>query len=191
MIVETINRLDLSQRSMIPLIEPDNVEEWAVRYLWIQNRFANDSFLNNYFSNGNNKNINLRASTTNVKNDWNYHNKVFDISGLNGNLVWRVKTLNKLSNSIDIIEIWKNKYLINYYFNSEDTILPGNIVWTAASKERLSHEIYNTGFDVRHWDPLQSISKIQASLYYQMFVDKSINKENCIINTKFNSLLSS
>jgi hypothetical protein len=176
---------------MNSLIDPDNTEDWAVRYVWIQNRFDNESFLNNYFNNGNSKNVNLRSLTTHINDDWLYHNKIFDASEVNGNLIWRVKVLNNLSNSIDIIEIWKNKDLINYYFNSvdDDTVLPDNTVWTAASKKRLSSEIYNTGFVIRLWNPPQSISRPLAIGYYKKFVAQSQRQENCIINTRFNQLL--
>ena len=192
MIINTVNRHELnSDKIMHSLIDPDNVDEWAVRYIWIQHKHDNESFLNSYFNDGNKKNINVRGMTTHINEDWKFHNNIFELSAVNGDLIWRVKILNSISNSIDYIEIWKNKQLINQYFNNNqyECTLPNGTVWTSSSKQNLSKEIYNTGFITRSWDPPRSISKLQAIDYYSKFVAQNQRKENCIINTKFNQLL--
>ena len=190
--VNTVNRHEHdSDRLMEPLLIPDGGGDWAVRYIWIQHRDDNDGFLGSYFSGGNDKNINVRAMTTHINEDWKFHNRIFELSAMNGDLVWRVKILNSLSKSIDYIEIWRTPDLINSYFNSSDSdcTLPDGTRWTSTSKQNLSREVYNTGFITRSWDPPGSISRALALDYYKKFVAQSQRRENCIINTRFNQLL--
>ena len=188
-VTNTVNHHDSSlNQSMTALINPDNNGEWAVRYVWIQHR-DNQQFLANYFKNGNNMNINVRAMTSHLKNDWSFHNRIFDLSAQNGDLKWRVKVLNTVSNSIDYIEIWRNKQLINNYFNDHDqeSTLPDGTVWTTASKKNLSKEVFNSGFITRSWIPPVNISSQQALECYQKFVLKFEQNDNCIINTRVSS----
>ena len=191
MIVNAINHHDSRlNQPMTALIDPDDQGTWAVRYVWIQHT-DNTQFLSNYFKDGHTKNINVRAMTTHISEDWRHHNKIFELGGKNGDLVWRVKVLNTVSNSIDYIEVWRNKELINNYFNDHDSnsMLTDGSIWVSASKKNLSREVFNTGFITRTWIPPLNISCLQAINYYTDFVTKSSKHDNCIINTKFNSTL--
>ena len=45
----------------IPLVLPDDNGEYALRYIWMQHRHDNDSFVKNYFTGGNQKGNNERT----------------------------------------------------------------------------------------------------------------------------------
>jgi hypothetical protein len=158
-----------------------------VRYVWIQHLTENDTFLKNYFTGKDIQGMNVRKSTTYLQKYWEQHNKIFDLSGINGDLVWRVKVLNPVSQSIDYIEIWKSIDLINDYFllNEHNSILPDGSLWTREDKVNLDSGVFDTGFMVRNWIPHQTISRQQAMSYYKKFIQQAINKDNCIINTIF------
>jgi len=187
MIIATTNQTFQYDAEMTPLIEPDNGNYWAVRYVWIQHLTDNDTFLKNYFTGKDIPGMNIRKSTTHIQEYWYQHNKLFDISGNNGDLVWRVKTLNTVSQSIDYIEIWKTQKIVDDYFllNEADSVLPDGSLWTKENKINLDKGILDTGFVVRNWVPHQTISRPQAMSYYKHFVQRAISKDNCIINTLF------
>jgi len=174
------------------LIDFDNIDEWAVRYVFMKHQ-SNDEFITNYFSKGNMPNLNVRKITSERADLWEPHNLVFSLSEINGDLIWRVKVHNKTTQSIDYIEVWKNKKIIaDYFFNNDsDTILPDNTVWTSTQKQELSKMILDFGFIANSMNPVFGISKIQAFEYYNNFVNQSLEKGNCIINTKFNQAIHS
>jgi hypothetical protein len=169
-------------------IDSDN-GDLAIRYLWIQHRFDNEEFLKNYFKSGNVSNINVRKQTAFLDDDWRKHNKIFDKSLKNGDLVWRFKILNEESKSIDYIEVWRSREIINYYFDrSKDVDISGDI-WTADKREIFAKNLWDTGFDIRIQEPYLSISKDNANLYYEKLRQKAAKQENCIINTPWNRAL--
>jgi hypothetical protein len=172
-------------KEMHLLVDPDGIKEWAVRYLWIQHREHNVEFVTNYFTNGNNKGLNVRSRTEHLGETWTNHNKIFDESAANGNLVWRVKSYNSISQSIDYIEVWRSTELLNNIFDKNPMLSNGER-WTTEQKNELGKGIYDSGFDVRHLRPFADISKKQAIEYYNAFVVRYKNRDNCIINTRYN-----
>lgn len=185
-IIPKRNFSEEDQRPMICLIEPDNRGPWAVRYLWIQHRSDNESFFKNYFTNGNQKGLNVRKNTEHLQNDWKVHNLIFEESAKNGNLVFRIKIANEFSQSIDYIEIWRNKDILLEYFGYNDVKLNNNIEWQKDQRTRFAENLFESGFDIRYWSPYPLISKSKALTYYKSFVEKFKNKQNCIINTPYN-----
>jgi len=170
-------------KSMFSLIEPDNEGPWAVRYLWIQHLKDNDNFYQNYFSQGNQQGYNVRKQTVALKSDWDYHNQIFFDSTENGNLVWRVKVANEISQSIDYIEIWRSQEILKNYFGGTDANLDENIIWKNSNKKKFAENLYNVGFDIRCWHPYPLIGKKCAMNAYKRFVDRCKNQDGCIINT--------
>jgi hypothetical protein len=168
------------------LITPDNQGPWAVRYLSVQHRFDNDSFCNNYFSPTlAEAGMNIRKQTSDLKTDWDAHNQIFYDSAANGNLVWRVKIGNILSNSIDYVEVWRSTDILNQYFGG-NTDIPN---WTINSRKTFTQQLFERGFLITELEGFPLISKTQAIDYYKMFVDKWKSKDRCIINTPWNKEL--
>jgi hypothetical protein len=185
---DAVCRIDDSKKAMAALIEPDDQPGWALRYLWIQHRFDNDNFTKNYFTSGNNTGLNVRRQTTHLQTVWKNHNAVFDESGLNGDLVWRVKVYNNISFSIDYVEIWRSIDILKNIFIEEPKLSQGQ-QWTNNEKNQLGQGIFDAGFEVRHLLPYRNISKKSAIEYYWQFVDRWKNRDHCIINTRWNSEL--
>jgi hypothetical protein len=185
MLVNTTNYHSIAfDKEMVSLIDPDNGSQWAVRYAWIQHKADNGGFLENYFSNGNIAGMNVRKASVNLKEHWDIHNRIFELSKDNGDLVWRVKAFNEFSNSIDYIEIWRTSEIIKKYFTIQEnssTLLPDGSVWSYHNRRQLELGIFETGF----------IAKNQALSLYESFVDRSISKDKCIINTPYNPRLNS
>jgi hypothetical protein len=148
----------------------------------------NEDFVKNYFNGGNNTGLNVRKQTTHLQNQWKNHNAAFDQSAVNGDLIWRVKAYNVVSQSIDYIEIWKDLETVNRLFEVESKLDNGE-VWSKDQKSSLGQGVWDAGFIVRHYRPYQSISKLCAVSAYKMFVDRYKNKDKCIINTPMKSNL--
>lgn len=167
---------DISIQS-IPLVYPDNKEEFGLRYIWMKHRYDNNYFLKNYFNEGNQKGINVRDLTKDFKIQWNIHNEIFNQSAQNGNLVWRVKALNIKNRSIDYIEVWKNTKIIY-------ELLEKNINWPEDSMNTLKKGLYDAGFSAQKWIPFPTVSREWVLSTYEIFKNKSKLKDNCIINTE-------
>lgn len=167
------------------LIDPDDEGPWAIRYLWIQHRLDNDAFYENYFNGGNNTGYNVRKQTTDLKQHWNYHNQIFDKSAQNGDLVYRIKVGNSIDKSIDYVEIWRSVDILEKYFGAHDTQI-NNDLWQRDERKQFAKELFDRGFDIRALWPYRKISKIAALEGYRYFIDRFRNKENCIINTRWN-----
>lgn len=182
MITNAICFIDDTLTPMESLIDPDGQQGWVLRYLWIQHRFDNDSFVKNYFTEGNTSGLNVRKQTTHLQEKWKNHNEAFNQSALNGDLVWRVKSFNPLSNSIDYIEIWRSQDIVEGIFD-KDPVLENGKVWNEEDKRDLGKGVWDSGFIVRHFRPYQNISKHQAINEYKKFVERFKNKDKCIINT--------
>lgn len=187
--IETIPKRNFSDQDYKPmtcLISPDGQGPWAVRYLWIQHRDDNEKFYNNYFTGGNQKGLNVRKNTEHLQKDWTAHNLIFEESAKNGNLVYRIKIGNEVSQSIDYIEIWKSKEILLGYFGYDDVKLNDDIEWQRTERKLFAEKLFNAGFDIRYWSPYPLISKKLALEYYKSFVEKFKKRENCIINTSYN-----
>jgi len=102
----------------IPLFIPDEQGPWAVRYLWITNQDKN--FLTNYHSvSQDGTKANIRKSSKHLGESWVPHNCLMINQGHLGNIVWRIKTSNPFNNSIDIIEVWRSREIIQDLFDFE------------------------------------------------------------------------
>lgn len=180
--VEAVCLIDNTLKPMKMLIDPDGAGTWAVRYLWIQHRDDNDTFTKNYFVQGSEQGMNIRKQTTHLQSTWKNHNAIFDQSAANGDLIWRVKVFNPVSNSIDYVEVWKDIDTIVKLFDKPVTLDNGD-TWIDQEKTDLGLGIWNAGFCVRHLKPYTTISKNIAIAEYNKFVARYKNKDNCIINT--------
>lgn len=172
-------------KEMFGLIIPDDQGPFALRYLWIQHRHDNENFVENYFNQGNQVGYNVRKQTAHLQQHWSYHNKIFETSAFNGDLVWRAKVSNPYSMSIDYIEVWKNLEIVENYFGGEDAKI-GSENWEIDDKHKFAESLYEEGFDIRVWYPYCSISKESALYYYRIMVEKSKKADSCIINTRWN-----
>lgn len=188
-LVETYNFFgDEYNAKMKPMLYPDNQPSWALRYVWMQHRIDNEGFLKNYFTGGNNKGLNVRAATTHVQEYWDVHNKIFDQSGINGDLVWRVKAFNRETQSIDYVEIWRSYDIVKKYFllkEGESTTVPDGTEWSYEKSKHILNGIFDTGFIFRNWTPVEPISRKHAMTAYRHFIDRAKNRDFCIINTLF------
>lgn len=180
--VDAVCLIDNTLKPMKMLIDPDGCGTWAVRYLWIQHRDDNETFTKNYFVEGSTQGMNIRKQTTHMQSTWKNHNATFDQSADNGDLIWRVKVFNPISNSIDYVEVWKDIDTITRLFD-EVSILDNGEEWSDKEKKDLGLGIWNAGFCVRHHRPYINISKNIAIAEYKKFVAQYKNKDNCIINT--------
>jgi hypothetical protein len=179
---------EIDNKEFTSLIEPDNNGEWAVRYIWIQHTKDNEAFCKNYFDPSMAEiGLNVRKSTTHLKKNWDPHNQIFIDSAANGDLVWRIKTYNPISQSIDYIEIWKSLEVLERYFGTAPKPkLTDNIEWDPNERLDFNRQLYEAGFDARTWVPYQTISKELTLTYWRQFVEKWKNKNKCIINTPWN-----
>jgi hypothetical protein len=175
---------------LTPLVASDYSGLWRLRYLWIKHREKNDDFINNYFKEGSDTGLNVRKQTSHLQNSWESHNKIFDESKENGNLVWRVKIFNTLADSIDYIEVWRSSDILTNLWGDGSN---NSGIRTPEDKHSLSKGLYESGFDIRTWyDPNDiwiPVSKSLAIEWYFHFVNKWKEKDNCIINTPWNRLL--
>lgn len=121
--VKSFNEYSSQQlKDSIPLFIPDGVGPWAIRYLWIKK--DDDNFLENYHSTQNGTKSNLRRSSAHLGKYWIPHNCLLINQGHLGNIVWRIKTGNPFNNSIDVIEVWRSKKIIEnvFQFDKDDRV---------------------------------------------------------------------
>lgn len=163
------------KRMNIPLVEPDNIEEFALRYVWMKH-VDNEKFLAGYFTNNNSAGMNVRKQTVEFQEHWDKHNKIFIDSANNGSLIWRVKVLNEINRSMDYIEVWKSKDTIV-------ALLEDNDDWDPNSMSILKKGIYDAGFIAQKWLPYPSVSREWVITNYEKFLLMAKNKQNCIVNT--------
>lgn len=179
---DTIDHIQLT-----PLVIPDYIGPWGIRYIWIKHKERNIEFVNNYFIEGSNIGLNVRKQTTHLQNLWGSHNKIFEDSKLNGNLVWRVKVFNVFAQSIDYVEVWKSPEILTntWGLNGSD-----NGIRSKEESISLSNGLFNSGFEIRSWrdspNNWATVSKNTAIHWYLHFVKKWKARDNCIINTPWN-----
>lgn len=179
-----INQIDLTyNKQMASLLESDDVDEWAIRYVWVQRRENNDDFIANYFR----KDIqdaasgkNLRNSTMHLANIWAVHNKIIGESAQNGSLIWRIKIFNEVENSIDYMEVWKSRSIIESLFLMDGN--SANAEWNQ-KKSELAQGIYDAGFVTRIEVPIRCISRKFAAAQFKKFYEMSKQTNTIIINT--------
>lgn len=175
MIVSTPSWKDDVAQTNVPLVDPDDGKDFAVRYIWMKHK-NNEDFLQGYFTNGNSAGLNVRKQTVEFQEHWNQHNKIFIDSANNGDLIWRVKVLNDSNRSVDYIEVWKDQKTIV-------SLLEENPNWSSQSMSILKKGIYDAGFIAQKWLPYPTVSKEWSVTQYKKFAEMSSRKLNCIINT--------
>jgi len=171
-------------QQMDALITPDNAGPWAIRYLWVQHLDDNESFYKNYFDPSLSKSgMNIRKQTADLTSEWSAHNKIFEESAKNGDLVWRVKIGNPTSTSIDYIEVWKSLEILEKNFGN-------NPDWDGVDRNSFTEKLFDAGFDILSWEPFPTVSKAKAMSYYKQFFEQWSNKQDrLIINTFWNRTL--
>jgi len=88
--------------------------------MWVINR--NDPyFMNNYHKVDGEKKSNVRGTTVHLAEHWRAFNCVMVNNGHLGNIVWRVKLTNTLNNTIDFIEVWRSKEIVESIFGFKDS----------------------------------------------------------------------
>ncbi len=154
------------------LFEPDGRGPWAVRYNWIKHD-NNEEFLANYFAAGSSElKLNLRNSTKHLAHLWKPHNDTIAKGQMSGDLIFRIKTLNHVNRSIDHIEVWKSRDIIENYFHIDDSI------WADEDKEELETQVRAAGFIICPvLRPYPLISKSQALSIYTQYLKKAMNRD--------------
>jgi hypothetical protein len=113
---------DQEEIECVPLFLPDNIGPWCLRYVWMKKR-DDENFLSNYHSVGESKS-NVRKSTIHLESSWIPYNCLMINQGHLGNIVWRIKVTNPWNQSVDIIEVWRDRQIIkeNFLFEDRDVI---------------------------------------------------------------------
>ena len=101
-------------KESIPLFIPDEKGPWAIRYKWIKK--DDENFLQNYHSTQAGVKANVRKSSAHLEKYWIPHNCLIINQGHLGNIVWRIKLDNPFNKSVDIIEVWRSKQIIEHVF---------------------------------------------------------------------------
>jgi hypothetical protein len=187
-----------------PLVIPDGKGPWALRYIWVQHRDRNEEFIENYFNKGNNSTgtgLNLRKQTAHMQDAWNPHNKIFEESRDNGNLIWRVKAYNALANSIDYIEVWRSRDIIRETFgarkpkvevsqtNDDSIKAASELARNPEEIVKLRQGLAEAGFAPRVWSVWPQVHPLRAMRWYQHFLKRWENQDRCVINTRYNKEL--
>lgn len=162
-----------------PYFEPDGKGPWVVRYHWFQHE-QNQEFLDQYFVEGTNElGLNLRNMTKDLKHLWDPHNAALARGEISGDMVWRIKTLNRTANSIDHIEVWKSQEVLDKIFHTDYP------EWPMKTRNLLGWNLRQRGFKIRGLSqPYPSISKIQALRMYGELVKRAAIKDQTRIETR-------
>lgn len=149
------------------VFEPDGKGPWAVRYNWIKHT-NNEEFIANYFASGSSElKLNLRNMTKDLAHLWAPHNDALARAEINGDMIFRIKTLNEANRSIDHLEVWKSPELIVKAFHTDYP------EWTDEIKNELGRKVRERGFIICPLEqPYPLISKGQALTLYRAFLLK-------------------
>lgn len=101
-----------SFKPQIPVFVPDELGPWALRYIFV----TQEQLTERYSSVGKS---NIRSSSSHLAPAWRSHNALIVNQGHLGNIVWRLKVVNKVNGSVDMIEVWRSREILNQLFNGE------------------------------------------------------------------------
>lgn len=162
------------------MFEPDGRGPWAVRYHWIRHT-RNQEFLDNYFAaDGDGLKLNLRTLTGDRQDLWKPHNQNLANAEISGDMIWRVKILNPTTQSIDHMEVWRSREVLDRYFHADD-----NPVWPPHLREELHLMLVDRGFRTKNLPrPYPLISKVQALQLYAEYVRQVRKKQPIRIETR-------
>lgn len=104
------------EEDQIPLFVPDEIGPWAVRYVFIKKTELSEQ----YNSSGGS---NVRSSSSHLIDAWRAHNALMINQCHLGNVVWRLKIINRVNLTVDMIEVWRTQQLAATLFSGEDDII--------------------------------------------------------------------
>lgn len=105
---------------LIPVFMPDNIGPWVLKYMWILKK-DDPNFINNYHNIASGTKNNVRKTTDYLGEHWRAFNSVIINNGHLGNIVWRIKLTNAYSKTVDIIEVWRSKEILDNIFSFTDS----------------------------------------------------------------------
>lgn len=169
-----LSEKDEDLQNPIPLVYPDMGGDFGIRYIWLKNRENNQSFVENYFSDGNQLGMNMRTITSHLVEEWKKHNQIFMTGRETGDLICRIKIFNPVNMSIDHIEVWRNVDTIVRLFEA-------NRYKEESHLRELGNALYDNGFSIHMWYPYPTMSREQVIEIYDKFVEMHKAKQNCKI----------
>lgn len=104
------------EEDQIPLFVPDEIGPWAVRYVFIKKTELSEQ----YNSSGGS---NVRSSSSHLIDAWRAHNALMINQCHLGNVVWRLKIINRVNLTVDMIEVWRTQQLAATLFSGSDDIV--------------------------------------------------------------------
>lgn len=120
--VSVLGYNELSENAEIPLTPvflPDNIGPWVLKYMWIIKK-DDPNFIENYHNTSDGTKPNVRKNTIHLEDHWRAFNSVMVNNGHLGNIVWRIKLTNIYSNTIDIVEVWRSRDILDGIFAFKD-----------------------------------------------------------------------
>lgn len=105
---------------LIPVFIPDNIGPWVLKYMWILKK-DDPNFINKYHNTALGTKNNVRKTTDYLGEHWRAFNSVIVNNGHLGNIVWRIKLTNTYSRTIDIVEVWRSKEILDNIFSFTDS----------------------------------------------------------------------
>ena len=115
---------DVREIPLVPVLIPDNIGPWVLKYMWVLKK-DNPDFIDTYHDSSSGVKNNVRKTTEYLNEHWRAFNSVIVNNGHLGNIVWRIKLTNPYSKTIDIIEVWRSKEILDniFSFANSDTVL--------------------------------------------------------------------
>lgn len=160
------------------LVTPDGRGPWALRYVWFKHE-RNSEFLAGYFDNGNELALNLRKLTSHLSELWKPHNDALRAAAAQGDIIWRVKVLNRENASIDHVEVWKSREVLHRYFHTD---LDGT--WTDEQRSQLGQGMREAGLIIKRVsEPYPLIGRSCALAAYRRFLQRAATADSCNIFT--------
>lgn len=123
-----------------PLFVPDEIGPWAVRYVFIKK-----SDLSQQYNSGSGSNI--RSSSSHLNESWRAHNALMINQCHLGNVVWRLKIINRIDQTVDMIEVWRTINMATTLFSGDHDIEieQATVLNPAVTPARTELELGGTG----------------------------------------------
>jgi hypothetical protein len=108
----TVSGVHCESAECCPLFIADGLGPLTLRYVFV----AKQDLAANYNSGGG---TNVRRSSSNLGQYWRSHNSLIINQCHLGNIIFRIKAVNTVNNSVDMIEVWRSRDIVDRLFNSE------------------------------------------------------------------------
>jgi hypothetical protein len=108
----TVHGAHCESAECCPLFIADGLGPLALRYVFV----SKQDLAANYNSGSG---VNVRRSSSNLASYWRTHNSLIINQCHLGNIVFRIKAVNIINNSVDMIEVWRSRDIVDRLFNSE------------------------------------------------------------------------